>query len=163
MTSDAPSVVMLPGRAFVLACAVLSCLILFFGHTTALPVGLLAAEVLATILGLFLFGSFRYQIHKNALTYGMLLVIVATFYALPTSGWHLEVAERGWTSWARGHVLSFRGLDELIHADTMLFILGLTFFVSVVAQSRMLEGMTLALLRRNGGAILPTVIAVTAV
>ena len=47
-----------------------------------LPVWLLAAEVLATILGLFVFGSFRYQIHKNALTYGMLLVIVATFCGL---------------------------------------------------------------------------------
>jgi hypothetical protein len=40
---------------------------------------LLAAEVFATILGLFVFGSFKYQIHKNALTYGMALVIVATF------------------------------------------------------------------------------------
>ena len=60
-------------------------------------------------------------------------------------------------------VLSFHGLDELIHADTMLFILGLTFFVSVIAQTRMLEGVTFFLLRRNAGAILPTVIAVTAV
>ena len=38
------------------------------------------------------------------------------------------------------------GLDELIHADTMLFILGLTFFVSVIAQTRMLEGVTFFLL-----------------
>ena len=60
-------------------------------------------------------------------------------------------------------MLSFHGLDDLIHADTMLFILGLTFFVSVIAQTRMLEGITFFLLRRNGGAILPTVIAVTAV
>jgi hypothetical protein len=163
MTSDAPSVVVLSGRLFVLACATLSCLVLFWGRTTPLPVGLLAAEVLATILGLFLFGSFKYQIHKNALTYGMLLVILATFCALPTSGWHQEIAQKGWASWARAHLLSFRGVDELVHADTMLFILGLTFFVSVVAQSRMLEGLTLALLRRNGGAILPTTIGVTAV
>ena len=63
----------------------------------------------------------------------------------------------------REHVLSFHGLDELIHADTMLFILGLTFFVAVIAQTRMLEGVTFFLLRRNYGAILPTVIAVTAV
>ena len=39
-----------------------------------LPVALLATEVFATILGLFFFGSFKYQIHKNALTYGMLLM-----------------------------------------------------------------------------------------
>ncbi len=52
---------------------------------------------------------------------------------------------------------------HLIHADTMLFILGLTFFVSVIAQTRMLEGVTLFLLRRFDGAILPTVVSVTAV
>ena len=46
---------------------------------TVLPTWLLAAEVLATILGLFLFGSFKYQIHKIALTYGMLLIVVSTF------------------------------------------------------------------------------------
>ena len=37
-------------------------------------------------------------------------------------------------------MLSFRGLDDLIHVDTMLFILGLTYFVSVIAQTRLLEG-----------------------
>ena len=60
-------------------------------------------------------------------------------------------------------MLSFAGLDDLIHADTMLFILGLTLFVSVIAQTRMLEGLTFLLLRRYRGAIFPTVIAITAV
>ncbi len=60
------------------------------------------------------------------------------------------------------NLLSFHGLDDLIHADTMLFILGLTLFVSVIAQTRLLEGITFSLLRRNHGAILPTVISVTA-
>ena len=69
------------------------------GRTWPASIWLLAGEVLATILGLFLFGSFRYQIHKNALTYGMLLVIVATFCGLPTSAWHTEVATHGWRSW----------------------------------------------------------------
>ena len=45
----------------------------------------------------------------------------------------------------------------------MLFILGLTLFVSVIAQTRVLEGLTFFLLRRNQGVILPTVISVTAV
>ena len=45
----------------------------------------------------------------------------------------------------------------------MLFILGLTFFVSVIAQTRLLEGLTFYLLRKFRGAVLPTVIAVTAV
>ena len=154
---------MLSGRKFIVACAAAAALVFAAGRLAPLPVWLLAAEVFATILGLFLFGSFRYQIHKNALTYGLLLVIIATFCGLRTSGWHVEIAERGWSMWAQHHLLTLRGLDDLIHTDTMLFILGLTYFVSVVAQSRMLEGMTLVLLRRNRGAILPTVIAVTAV
>jgi hypothetical protein len=58
-------------------------------------------------------------------------------------------------------LLTFHGLDDLIHADTMLFILGLTFFVSVIAQTRLLEGITFSLLRRNHGEIVPTVISVT--
>src|SRR5260221_1236035 len=66
-------------------------------------------------------------------------------------------------AWVRHHLLSFSGLDDLIHADTMLFILGLTLFVSVIAQTRLLEGITFFLLRRNRGVILPTIISVTAV
>jgi len=154
---------MLPGAWFVSGCATLAAALLAFGRIWPLPVGLLGGEVLATILGLFVLGSFRYQIHKNALTYGMALVAIATFCGLPTSTWHVEIAERGWRAWAGRHVLSFAGLDELLHADTMLFILGLTLFVSVIAQTRLLEGVTFFLLRRNRGVILPTVISVTAV
>src|SRR5580765_7291281 len=157
-----PAVVMLPGSWFVAACAVAGGAILVAGQFVPMPVGLLAAEVLATILGLFVFGSFKYQIHKNALTYGMLLVIIATFVALPTSTWHAEIAERGAWPWTHHHLLTFAGLEDLIHIDTMLFILGLTLFVSVIAQTRVLEGITFFLLRKNKGRILPTVIAVTA-
>jgi len=92
-----------------------------------------------------------------------LLVILATFYGLPASAWHTEIAERGMWAWVHHHLLTFAGLEDLIHIDTMLFILGLTLFVSVIAQTRVLEGITFFLLRRNGGRILPTVIAVTAV
>ena len=154
---------MLSSSRFITGCAFVAAGLLAAGRTVALPLWLLSAEVFATILGLFLFGSFRYQIHKNALTYGMLLVSLATFCGLPTSQWHVEVAERGWWSWARQQLLSFHGWDDLIHADTMLFILGLTFFVSVIAQTRLLEGITFFLLRKFRGAILPTVISVTAV
>src|SRR5262245_45466495 len=154
---------MLPGWGFVGVCAALAAALFVAGRITFLPVWLLALEVFATILGLFLFGSFKYQIHKNALTYGMLLVIVATFCGLESSSWHQQIAEAGWWAWMREHLLSYRGIDGLIHADTMLFILGLTFFVSVIAQTRMLEGITLFLLRKNDGAVLPTIVAVTAV
>ena len=163
MSEAGSSVVMMSGRKFVVACAIVACLLLALGRVTALPVSLLATELFVTILGLFVFGSFKYQIHKNALTYGMALVIVATFVGLETSDWHRQVAAEGFGAWIREHLLSFHGLDNLIHADTMLFILGLTFFVAVIAQTRMLEGVTFFLLRRNDGAILPTIIAVTAV
>lgn len=154
---------MLPGAWFVTGCGAVSLAILTAGRFAPMPTWLLAAEVLATILGLFLFGSFTYQVHKNALTYGMLLVIMATFSQLGASTWHAEIAERGWRAWTQHHVLTFAGLEDLIHIDTMLFILGLTFFVSVIAQTRVLEGMTFFLLRRNRGVILPTIIAVTAI
>ncbi|HKT81493.1 MAG TPA: SLC13 family permease [Vicinamibacterales bacterium] len=163
ITPPTPAIVTLPGRQFVLGSLVVACAVLMVGQVVPLPAWLLAAEVFATILGLFLFGSFRYQVHKDPFTYGMALVIVATFCGLPTSEWHLEVAADGWLAWTRLHLLSYRGLDAIVHADTMLFILGLTFFVSTIAQTRMLEGITLALLRRNGGRILPTIVAVTAV
>jgi hypothetical protein len=158
-----PAVVMLSGRRFVFGCAVAAGLLLAAGRIAPLPVWLLAVQVFATILALFTFGSFRYQIHKNAITYGMLLVIAATFSGLASSEWHAQIAETGWWAWTSAHLLSYRGLDELVHADTMLFILGLTFFVSVIAQTRMLEGITMFLLRRYDGAILPTVVSVTAV
>lgn len=158
-----PPVVMLSARWFVATCAVVAVAILAAGHLRPMPIGLLAAEVFATIAGLFCFGSFRVQVHKNALTYGMLLVIAATFSQLATSTWHVEIADRGWAAWTQLHLLSFHGLDELVHADTMLFILGLTLFVAVIAQTRLLEGITFYLLRRNQGVVLPTVVAVTAV
>ena len=154
---------MLPGRWFLTGCAAAAVAILITGRLAPLPLWLLATEVLATILGLFAFGSFRYQIHKNALTYGMLLVIVATFCGLATSTWHTQIAEAGWGTWIGQHLLSFHGLDDLIHADTMLFILGLTLMVSVIAQTRLLEGITFLLLRRFDGFIMPTIISVTAV
>jgi Na+/H+ antiporter NhaD/arsenite permease-like protein len=153
---------MLPARWFVLGCTVAALASLAAGTVSALPASLLATEVAFTILGLFAFGSFKYQIHKNLLTYGMMLVIIATFVGLPTSTWHEEIAAHGWWTWINMHLLSFNGLDELVHADTMLFILGLTYFVSVIAQTRLLEGLTFVLLRRNNGLILPTVISVTA-
>jgi hypothetical protein len=157
------AVVMLSGRWFVALCAIVGIGVVGLGTLVNIPTWVLASEVLATILGLFFFGSFHYQIHKNALTYGMLLVIVATFSQLATSTWHVEIAQQGWLSWARHHLLTFTGLDDLIHADTMLFILGLTLMVAVIAQTRVLEGLTFYLLQRYRGLILPTVVAVTAI
>jgi len=76
---------MLSAGVFLAGCAIVAVGLLLAGRFAVMPLWLLGAEVLLTILGLFLFGSFRYQIHKNALTYGMLLIIVATFAGLATS------------------------------------------------------------------------------
>jgi Na+/H+ antiporter NhaD/arsenite permease-like protein len=157
------TVVTLPGRWFLAGAAAVALGILAVGRTVPMSVALLAAEVFVTILALFLFGSFRYQVHKGPLAYGMLLIIGATFISLPTSTWHVQVGEHGFAAWLRTHLLSFHGLNEIIHADTMLFLLGLTLFVAVIAQTRLLEGITFFLLRRNKGHILPTVLAVTGV
>jgi len=159
---------MLSGKKFVLGCVLVSSLIGIAGRFMPIPVGLLAAEVFATIIGLFLLGSFKYQVHKNALTYGMGLVIFVTFLGCwwtnnGLKGGFTSAEVQSWGPVLQHYLLSFEGLNELIHADTMLFILGLTFFVCVIAQTRLLEEITMYLLRRNKGSVLPTVIAVTAV
>lgn len=158
-----PSVVFFSQRKFVLISVVVAAAIAALGRTTGLPVWLLAAEVFATILGLFLFGSFKYQLHKNALTFGMGLIIVATFTGIRGTEFHRQIADHGWGAFLRANFLSFHGLDDLIHADTMLFILGLTFFVAVVAQTRILEQVTFFLFRKSKGSVLATTLAVTAV
>ena len=155
---------MLSGRWFFVGCAAVAGLALVVGRAVPIPVWFLGVEVLGTVLGLFLLGSFSYQIHKNALTYGMALIVTATFAGCATRRGTSKSPSSGWAAWTqRTRALVCTGLDELVHADTMLFILGLTLFVSVIAQTRLLEGVTFVLLRRNRGAILPTVIAVTAV
>ncbi len=162
-STPAPSVIFFSPRKFVAGAAVVAAGIFFLGRSTSLPVGLLAAEVFATILGLFLLGSFKYQLHKNALTLGMVMIIIATFTGIHGSDFHKEIAAEGWGAFLRRTILSFRGLDDLIHADTMLFILGLTFFVAVIAQTRILEQITFFLFRKNKGSVLGTTLAVTAV
>src|SRR5574341_622849 len=73
-TSDPPALVELSSRKFVLGCAPVALVILLWGWLQPLPLWLLGTEVFATILGLFIFGSIRYRIHKDALTYGALLI-----------------------------------------------------------------------------------------
>src|SRR5689334_8141920 len=90
---ESPAVVMLSGKKFLLGCAAIAAVILFVGRTTPMRLWLLGAEVMATILALFLLGSFKYQVHKNPLTYGMVMIVLATFIRLRTSLWHVEVSQ----------------------------------------------------------------------
>jgi hypothetical protein len=161
-------VIALSGRKFLLGCALAAVGIGVLGRFVDLPAWPIAVEVMATILALFLLGSFKYQLHKNALTYGAAMVIVATFLG----AWWTQTGQRGafsaeevsgWWPVLGRSLLTFRGLDELVHADTMLFILGLTLFVSVIAQTRVLEDITFLLLRRCRGFVLPTVVSLLAV
>lgn len=139
-------------KKFVLGCLLFAAGIFCSGFFLKLPTLLLVAEVLLTILALFVFGSIKYQIHKNAISYGALALIFATFWHVAPVG-SLKISE----------FFSFHGLDKLIHVDTLLFIFGLTFFVAVIAQTRLLETISLGLLRKNRGKVVPTVAAIMAV
>jgi Na+/H+ antiporter NhaD/arsenite permease-like protein len=156
----ATDLVELSGRSFLIGCGAVSALLVVLGRFVALPAALIPIELFAAIVGLFVFGTVRYRLDKNALSYGLGLVIVATFSGLPTSKIARELAERGVSSWARAHLLTLDGLDELVHADTMLFLLGLTCLVATIAQTRLLERLTLSLLGAFRGSVLPTVGAV---
>lgn len=123
---------------------------------------------MVTILALFVFGSIRYRIDKNALTYGAALVIVATFWPIWKTSWEASEAAVGpWSAHvvhtARHYLLTLHGWDQLVHADTMLFILGLTFFVAAIAQTRLLETVSFLVLDQTKGRLVPTVAALTAI
>jgi Na+/H+ antiporter NhaD/arsenite permease-like protein len=126
-----------------------------------------AIEVFLMILSLFIFGSIRYRLDKNAVTYGMAIVVSATFWRIwwPESFLRQSVSADGakalW-NFFRNHFLSFHELDAMVHADTLLFILGLTLFVSVITQTRLLETISFAILKMNRGKLVPTVAIIAA-
>lgn len=168
MSEEANDVVNISGKWFMAVCAALAGLIFAFGRSFEIPPAFIAAEVMLTIIGLFVFGSTRYVLDKNALTYGAVLVIGATF----ATGWwpqsNLKIAfdsegVGAFLGFFSRYFLTLHGLDELFHADTMLFILGLTFFVSMIAQTRILESACFAILEKNKGYVLPTVAILTAI
>ncbi len=149
-------------RKFIIGCAFAASALFLAGFAGWTRPAWVAIELFATILGLFLLGSFRYQLDKNALTYGMGMVILGTFLPLwwPASSLKETLAQRGPAALAdftHHHFLTLQGLEGLFHADTMLFILGLTFFVSVIAQTRLLETISGNILRRQKGRVFRTV------
>ncbi|MEW6775884.1 MAG: SLC13 family permease [Bdellovibrionota bacterium] len=153
---------------FLLGCCGAAILILVYGSFAQISPSLVAIEVFATILGLFLLGSFKYRLDKNALTYGMGIVIFATFWPIwwPTSALKQSLAQEGTgalLSFFGRHFLTLHGLDHLFHADTMLFILGLTLFVCVIAQTRLLEEICFAVLNKMKGNVVPTIAILTGI
>src|SRR5688572_6459323 len=139
MSENSP-IVQLSPRKFLAGCITAALAVLVVGKLVFIPPWVVALEVLLTILALFLFGSIRYRLDKNALTYGAVLIIIATFWEpwWRTSGLRAALFEEGGRAvweFIRHYFFTLHGLDQLIHADTMLFILGLTLFVSVIAQT----------------------------
>jgi Na+/H+ antiporter NhaD/arsenite permease-like protein len=164
--SESSDIVNLSPKKFLLGCGFVSVVLYFIGRVYPMPPSLVAAEVMLTILALFVLGSIRYRLDKNALTYGAGLIIIATFWQRwwETSLLRERFQAEGFSAFAEfvhHHFLTLHGLDETIHADTMLFILGLTFFVSVIAQTRILESISFAVLRKNKGRVVPTIAILT--
>jgi Na+/H+ antiporter NhaD/arsenite permease-like protein len=161
------NIIKLSGVKFLLYCLVLSLIILGMGQFYLFSRGVMAIEVMLTILSLFIFGSIRYRLDKNAITYGMAIVISATFWTIwwPASFLRQSISVEGvralW-NFSRSHFLTLHGLDAIIHADTMLFILGLTLFVSVITQTRLLETISFAILKMNKGKLIPSVAIIAA-
>ncbi|MFA5139698.1 MAG: SLC13 family permease [Elusimicrobiota bacterium] len=146
------------GWKFFLGCAFAAGGMYLLGSTVSFPGWVVALELLLMILALFIFGSIRYRIDKNAVSYGGGLVILATFWTLwwPGSALRAEGAS-GLGPFVHRHFLTLHGLDALVHADTMLFILGLTLFVAVISQTRLLETVSFIVLRRFQGRLAVTV------
>jgi len=127
----------------------------------SLPTYFLPIELFLTIFALFLFGSIRYRIDKNALTYGAILVIFATYY--PHSSLKESFLSGGFALFfqqALPKLFSLTFLEKILHLDTMLFILGLTFFVGVIAQTRILEEISMKILHQMKGQVFKTVLII---
>jgi Na+/H+ antiporter NhaD/arsenite permease-like protein len=167
MGSDSKEIVQLSSLKYLVGCVVSAALIFLVGHFKPLPVGVLAAEVLFTVVAIFLFGSIRYRIDKNVLTYGAGLVMVATFWPIWKATWLAHGATGTWpqhiVQTAQRYLFTLQGLDQLVHANTMLFILGLTFFVAAIAQTRLLESVSFLVLDQTRGRLVPTVAAIAAI
>lgn len=161
--SHQPEIINLSSRKFFFSSAAAGAFLFAAGIFYPIPSWIMALQVFFTVVALFVLGSIRYRLDKNALTYGMGIVISATFWS---TWWHgasplrRAVEAEGFTVLLpalRKYFLTLHGLDELVHADTMLFILGLTFFVAVIAQTRLLETISFKVLEKKRGNVVATI------
>jgi Na+/H+ antiporter NhaD/arsenite permease-like protein len=163
--SESSGTVEIPAKYYFIFTFSVAALLWVLGRSVSISPNLLGIEVFATVIALFIFGSIRYRIDKNVLTYGALPIILVTFFSLwwPESALRKEMSAQGGTAlWeAIDHnLLTLHGLEKLVHADTMLFILGLTFFVAVISQTRMLEEISMKILRVFEGRVLSTILMI---
>jgi Na+/H+ antiporter NhaD/arsenite permease-like protein len=161
------NIIQLSSVKFLIFCLILASVMLVIGQFHRFSGTFVAVEVLLMILSLFVFGSIRWRIDKNAITYGLAIVVFATFWKIwwPTSFLRQSINDTGagalWPFF-RHHFLTLEGLDAMFHADTLLFILGLTLFVAVITQTRLLETISFAILKTNKGKLVPTVALIAA-
>lgn len=164
-TPESSGTVEIPSKYYLTFTFTVAVLLAVISRSVPLSPNLLGIEVFTTVVALFIFGSIRYRIDKNVLTYGALPVILVTFFSLwwPESALREETAEQGGAALGvaiHHNLLTLHGLEKLVHADTMLFILGLTFFVAVISQTRMLEAISMKILRIFEGRVLSTVLII---
>jgi Na+/H+ antiporter NhaD/arsenite permease-like protein len=164
-TVESSGTVEIPAKSYLIFTFTMAALLWLLGRWVPPSPNLLGIEVFTTVIALFIFGSIRYRINKNVLTYGALPIVLVTFYSLwwPESALRKEMAARGGAAlWEAVYhnLLTLHGLEKLVHADTMLFILGLTFFVAVISQTRMLEEISMKILRIFEGRVLSTILLI---
>ncbi|MBI5513094.1 MAG: hypothetical protein HY909_04955 [Deltaproteobacteria bacterium] len=138
-----------PSGRVVAALATLAAVLAALGRPATLPSWALALALGATVAGLFVFESGPVRIHRDALAWGMLPVFGALFHGVVGSGGLRSVAAES---------ITWHGLEALVHADTLLFLLGLTLFVAVVAQSRGLDAVAFGLLKHARGSVQATAV-----
>ena len=165
MSSDAASdTIDLSPSKLIIGCLVTAVGILLIGQVVQLPVTLLGLEIFATIIGLFPLrldrvphrqerAHLRHAARHRRDVLGRLVAGLANARAGRRRRLGAALARARASTCSRSTAST-----AIVHADTMLFILGLTFFVSVIAQTRLLETHQLRAAHANQGDVLPTIV-----
>jgi len=165
---ESPSPVLhISTKTYLAACLLISTVVFAAGQVIPPTPAVLAAEIFTVVIALFVFGSSRVRVDKNAVTYGAIPIIVTTYLLLPAGPATAPLPL--FDDPALGHAtgfdlvpLWFHGLERLIHLDTLLFLLGLTFFVNTIAQTQMPEAVALRIVAACRGRLFPAVLTITA-
>jgi len=161
-----PPVFEVSAKTYLFVCLLISAVVFAVGRVIPTPAAL-AAEIFTVVIALFVFGSSPVRVDKNAVTYGALPVIVTTYLLLPAgpAATPLPLFDDPALGVVAGFdlvALWFHGLERLIHLDTLLFLLGLTFFVNTIAQTQMPEAVALRIVAACRRRLFPAVLAITA-
>jgi len=162
-----PPVLQVSAKTYLVACLLIAAMVFAVGRTHPPTPTVLAAEIFIVVIALFVFGSSRVRVDKNAVTYGALPIIVTTYSLLPEgpAATPLPLFDDPALGHATGFDLVplwFHGLERLIHLDTLLFLLGLTFFVNAIAQMQVPEAVALRIVAAYRRRLFPAVLTIIA-